>query len=133
MEAKGGFEVEMRPQGEARKADGSTLGRMSLEKSFHGDLDATSRGEMLTAMTDVEGSAAYVAFEQVTGSLHGRRGTFVFHHSGTMSRAGPRLSLTVVPDSGSGELAGIEGSMRIDVVDGVHSYVFEYTLPSRSD
>jgi hypothetical protein len=129
MQATGGFEVEIVPQGEPQKADGSTLGRMSVRKTFHGDLDGVSSGEMLTAMTDVEGSAAYVALEQVTGSLQGRHGTFVLHHSGTMSRDGPRLTVTVVPDSGSGELTGIQGTLRIDVRNGVHTYVFDYSVP----
>jgi negative regulator of replication initiation len=128
MRAKGAFEVEMQPQGQGQKAEGSTLGRMTLTKTFHGDLEATSRGEMLTAMTEVEGSAAYVAFEQVTGSLDGRRGTFVLHHSGTMNREGQQLDLKVVPDSASGELAGLEGSMKIEIVEGQHFYGFEYTI-----
>ncbi|MCI4326331.1 MAG: DUF3224 domain-containing protein [Thermoplasmata archaeon] len=120
----------MEPQGAEHKAPGSTLGRMSIRKNFHGDLEATSRGEMLTAMTDVEGSAAYVALEQVNGTLGGRTGAFVLHHSGTMTRGAPKLVLVVVPDSGCGELEGLEGAMQIEIVDGEHSYVFEYQLPS---
>jgi hypothetical protein len=125
--------VQMEPQGAEHKAPGSTLGRMSIRKKFHGDLEATSRGEMLTAMTEVEGSAAYVALEQVTGTLGGRSGAFVLHHSGTMTRGAPRLVLVVVPDSGSGDLQGIDGTMQIEIVDGDHSYVFEYQLPNVTD
>jgi hypothetical protein len=102
---------------------------MSIDKQFHGDLEATSKGEMLTAGTGVKGSAGYVAIEKVSGSLHGRSGAFVFQHSGTMTRGAPQLTITVVPDSGTGELVGLAGKMAIDVVNGKHSYDFEYTLP----
>jgi hypothetical protein len=101
---------------------------MSIDKQFHGDLRATSKGEMLTAGTGVEGSAGYVAIEQVDGTLHGRSGTFVLQHSGTMARGVPQLTITVVPDSGTGELAGLAGKMTIEIADGRHSYDLEYTL-----
>jgi hypothetical protein len=101
---------------------------MAIAKEFDGDLAATSRGTMLAAMTAVKGSAGYVAIEQVTGRLGGREGTFVLQHSGTMTRGVPELSVTVVPDSGTGDLTGLAGRMTIDVVDGKHSYSFEYCL-----
>lgn len=106
-----------------------TRGRISINKQFHGDLDATSIGEMLSAMTAVKGSAGYVAMERVTGALQGRRGSFVLQHSGTMNRGEPVLSVTVVPDSGTGELAGLSGSLGIDIREGVHHYHLEYALP----
>lgn len=124
--ATGSFEVQLIPQGEEDKAEGSTLGRMTIAKQFRGDLEATGKGEMLTAMTDRKGSAGYVAVERVTGALHGRVGGFVLQHSGTMSGQGLTLSVTVVPDSGTGALTGLAGSMAIG--DG-HTYTFEYTLP----
>lgn len=126
--AKGSFTVDMKPQGEPASADGVSLGRLSLDKRFEGDLQATSRGEMLTAMTSVQGSAGYVAIERVTGTLHGRRGSFVFQHSGSMARGAQQLSITVVPDSGTGELAGLEGTFRLQIVDGRHLYEFDYRL-----
>lgn len=105
-----------------------TRGRISINKQFRGDLDATSIGEMLSAMTAVKGSAGYVAMEQVSGALHGRKGSFVLQHSGTMNRGEPSLSVSVVPDSGTGELAGISGKLSIDIRAGVHHYGFEYSL-----
>ncbi len=127
--AKGTFTVEMKPQSDARANDGVSLGRMSLDKRFEGDLVATGQGEMLTAMTAVKGSAGYVAIARVTGSLNGRSGSFVFQHTGTMTRGAQQLSISVVPDSGTGALAGISGSFRINIVDGKHFYEFEYALP----
>jgi hypothetical protein len=103
---------------------------MSIDKRFHGDLEATSRGEMLSAMTAVKGSAAYSAVEHVSGTLGGRRGTFVLQHTGVMARGAQRLGITVVPDSGTGELAGLAGTMQIHVEGGKHSYTFDYTLPA---
>src|SRR5262245_57977084 len=110
--ATGTFDVKLTPQSED-KAEGSTLGRMSIGKRFRGDLEATGKGEMLTAMTEVQGSAAYVAVERVTGTLRDLSGSFVMQHSGTMNRGTQQLSLTVVPDSGTGQLAGITGRMAI--------------------
>ena len=118
----------MTPQGPEDKAEGSTIGRMSIEKQFHGDLEATSKGEMLSAMTDVKGSAGYVAIERVTGTLKGRSGSFVLQHTGTMTRGAPELTITVVPDSGSDQLVSLAGKMAIKIVDGKHSYDFEYVL-----
>ena len=126
--ASGAFEVKLVPQAMDDQAEGAPLGRMVIDKQFHGDLEATSKGEMLTAGTSVKGSAGYVAIEQVTGTLHGRSGSFVLQHSGTMTRGAPQLTITVVPDSGTGELAGLAGRMTIDIDDGKHSYGFEYTL-----
>lgn len=123
--ATGTFEVKMSPQ-DAPESPG--VGRMLLDKQFHGDLEATSKGQMLAAMTPVQGSAGYVAIEQVTGKLKGRAGTFVLQHHGIMNRGEPSLSVTVVPDSGTGELAGLSGRMDILIEGGKHSYVFEYTL-----
>ena len=125
--ATGTFEVKLAPLAED-KGEGSTLGRMSIDKQFHGDLEATSKGEMLTAMTEVKGSAGYVAIERVSGTLQGRKGSFVLLHRGIMTGGGQELSLTVVPDSGSGELVGLAGKMEIKIVEGKHFYEFEYTL-----
>jgi hypothetical protein len=102
---------------------------MALAKQFHGDLQGTSRGTMLSAMTAVKGSAGYVALEAVTGALHGRAGSFVLQHSGTLTRGEPSLSVTVVPDSGTGQLEGLTGRLVIVMTDGNHSYEFDYTLP----
>ena len=125
--ASGAFEVKVSPLATDDKAD-ATLGRMSIDKQFRGDLEGTSKGEMLTAATSVKGSAGYVAIERVSGTLHGRRGSFVLQHSGTMTRGAPQLTITVVPDSGSGQLVGLAGKMMITIADGKHSYDFEYTL-----
>jgi hypothetical protein len=128
--ASGSFDVTMTPQGPEDKAEGSTMGRMSIDKHFLGDLDATSRGQALMGVSDVPGSAGYVAMERVTGTLKGRRGSFLLQHTGTMSKScGYQLSVTVVPDSGSGELLGLSGKLDIKIVDGKHFYTFEYTLP----
>ncbi len=128
--AKGTFEPKVTQAVADDKANGSTLGRWTLAKTIHGDLEGTSEGEMLTAGTDVKGSAGYVAMERVTGTLEGRRGSFVLQHSGTMSHGALQLSVTVVPDSGSGELQGIAGTMAIQIAaDGKHSYQFGYALP----
>jgi hypothetical protein len=127
--ATGTFEVKLTPQGAAAGDLDASLGRMAIDKQIHGDLDATSRGEMLTAMTAVKDSAGYVAIEKVSGTLDGRSGTFVLQHSATMTRGTPQLSITVVPDSGTGQLVGLTGSMSIVVAGGKHSYEFDYTLP----
>lgn len=128
--ARGSFTVEMKPQSEPGAVEGVNLGRMSLDKRFEGDLVATGQGEMLTALTPVKGSAGYVAIERVTGTLQGRSGSFVFQHSGSMDRGAQQLSITVVPDSGTGELAGISGTFRLNIVEGRHFYEFEYSLPN---
>ena len=123
------FEVKLTPQTPAAQGD-SALGRLTIDKQFHGDLEGVSRGEMLTAMTPVDGSAGYVAIERVSGALHGRKGSFVLQHSGTMTRGAAELVISVVPDSGTGELAGITGRMVITIADGKHSYELEYALPT---
>lgn len=125
--AEGPFDVKMVPQS-ADPAGGESIARMLLDKRFHGALDATSKGQMLAMRTAVEGSAGYVAMEVVTGKLDGRQGSFVLQHSGTMNRGAPTLILTVVPDSGTGELAGLSGNMAIDIAAGKHSYRFDYSL-----
>jgi len=122
--------VKLTPQEPGDKAADATLGRMSIDKQFHGDLEGTSKGEMLTAGTSVKGSAGYVAIERVSGTLGGRSGAFVLQHSGTMTRGAPQPTITVVPDSGTGQLAGLAGKMAIAIADGKHSYDFEYTLAS---
>lgn len=126
--AKGTFEVKLAPQPDEKVGD-PTIGRMSLDKVFGGDLEAVGRGQMLGVRTDVEGSAGYVAMERIAGKLHGREGSFALQHSGTMTRGAMQLSITVVPDSGTGQLAGLAGKMSINIADGKHSYDFEYTLP----
>ena len=126
--AAGPFDVKVTPQAPEPGGD-PAFGRLLLDKKFHGDLEATSRGQMLTAGTEVEGSAGYVAIEKVDGTLHGRRGTFVLQHSGTMTRGAPSLTIRVVPDSGTGELEGVSGTMTISIAaDGAHSYDFDYAL-----
>ncbi len=127
--ASGSFEVTLTPQSSDDSAEGANLGRMSIDKRFHGDLEATSEGQMLSAVTKVDGSAGYVAIERVSGNLEGRRGTFVLQHSGTMTRGAQQLTVTVVPDSGTEQLIGLAGTMTITIEDGEHFYEFEYTLP----
>lgn len=126
--ATGPFEVKLSPQPLHEEADGTPMGRMSIDKQFRGALEATSKGEMLTAMGGVKGSAGYVAIEVVTGTLDGRRGSFALQHMGVMNRGVPTLSVSVVPDSGSGELDGISGKMNIIIAEGKHSYDFEYSI-----
>lgn len=128
--ASGPFDVKVTPQATGEEAGASVFGRMTIDKQLHGDLEATSKGVMLTAGTAVQGSAGYVALEQVTGALKGKKGSFILQHSATMNRGTPQLSITVVPDSGTGELAGLAGKMNIVIAEGgKHSYDFEYTLP----
>lgn len=124
--ASGSFDVTLAPQSQTA-AEGTSLARLSIDKQFHGDIEATSVGEMLSAGTDA-GSAVYVAIERVTGTLNGRSGSFVLVHHGTMTPATQQLTITVVPDSGTGQLRGLDGSMTISIADGKHSYDFAYTL-----
>jgi hypothetical protein len=126
--ASGTFEVKLAPQTVEDGAD-ADMGRMSIDKQFHGDLEGTSKGQMISAMGSVKGSAGYVAMERVTGKLKGLAGSFVLQHSGTMNRGTAQLSVTVVPDSGTGQLEGLAGKMTIKIDAGKHSYDFEYTLP----
>ncbi|HVZ37783.1 MAG TPA: DUF3224 domain-containing protein [Candidatus Kapabacteria bacterium] len=126
--ASGPFDVKLTPQTNEENVGDPTIGRMALDKEFHGDLEATSRGQMLAVGTEVKGSAGYVAMERVAGTLNGRAGTFALQHFGLMTRGTPHLTITVVPDSGTGELAGLAGTMTINIDEGKHSYQFDYTL-----
>jgi hypothetical protein len=126
IHARGTFDVQLTPQAITDSATKETLGRMSIVKQYHGDLDGTGSGEMLTAMSAVKGSGAYVAVERVTGTLAGRHGSFLLQHMGTMARGAQSLSITVVPDSGTDGLAGITGTLSITITDGKHFYDFEY-------
>ncbi len=128
MRASGPFEVKLTPQPVDDNGD-ATLGRMSIDKQFHGDLEATSKGQMLSAGTSVKGSAGYVAMERVSGVLQGRKGSFILQHNATMNRGTPQLSITVVPDSGTEQLTGLKGKMDVIITEGKHSYDFEYTVP----
>lgn len=129
MRASGRFEVDLRRLDPFTTGSKEvTVGRMAIDKTFHGDLQARSRGEMLTATTSVQGSAGYVAIEQVKGALDGRQGTFVLQHFGIMDRGEGRLVLEVVPDSGTGGLTGLSGQMTIRIEDGEHYYELEYTF-----
>ncbi|MGY4723975.1 DUF3224 domain-containing protein [Burkholderia pyrrocinia] len=129
LQANGPFEVKLNPESLSSVAENTGLGRMSLDKQFHGDLEAVSHGEMLAFRSSVQGSAGYVAMETVQGTLGGRQGSFVLQHSSTMTRGQPKQSITVVPDSGAGELLGLSGSMIINIDNGRHSYIFDYALP----
>ena len=122
--ARGTFEVNLLRQ----TPDDPVIGRMLIDKKFHGDLEATSKGQMISASTGVQGSAGYVAIERVVGTLRGRAGSFVLQHSGTMTRGEPQLTVTVVPDSGTDDLEGLTGKMAITIADGRHSYEFDYQL-----
>jgi hypothetical protein len=130
LHATGPFEVKLDPQAPDEKGGAAAIARILIDKHFHGDLEATSKGTMLAAGTGAKGSSGgYVALEFVTGALNGHTGTFVLQHSATMNRGVPHLTVTVVPDSGTGQLTGLAGIMDILITDGKHSYDFEYTLP----
>ena len=124
LQAIGEFEVKLNPLAGYDAA----VGRLSIDKQFHGDLEAGSKGEMLAIGTEVEGSAGYVAMERVSGTLHGRSGTFALQHNGTANRGATQLTVTVVPDSGTGALVGLSGNMNIIIAAGKHSYEFDYML-----
>jgi hypothetical protein len=126
--ALGSFEVEMKRDSDDDLVEGTALGSRMVSKRFHGDLDGTSQGRMLTGMTRVDGSAGYVLIERVHGRVHGRSGTFLLQHSGILERGTPRQTIEVVPDSGSGELVGIRGRMTIQVSGDAHSYEFDYEI-----
>jgi hypothetical protein len=128
--ASGTFAVKTNPQkADNKEAESANIGRMSLDKTFQGDLEATGKGEMLFFGTAVEGSGGYVAIERVSGTLRGRSGEFVLQHIGTMKGGVPQMSVSVLPDSGTGQLVGLTGTMTIKIEDGKHFYEFEYTLP----
>ena len=133
--ASGPFDVKVTPQKpDTQIARTANLGRLTIDKRFHGDLEASGRGEMLATQSDTKGSAGYVALERVTGKLQGRSGGFVLLHSATMKRGAPETTITVVPDSGTGELTGLAGSMRITVAaDGSHSYEFDFRIEPPPD
>lgn len=128
MRAEGTFEITLTPQPADAYFDAVSLGRLTIDKTFRGDLEGTSRGQMMSAVTSVKGSAGYVAIERVTGTLEGKSGTFVLQHSGTMNRGQASLVLTVVPDSATAGLTGLSGSMQIIIEEGKHSYVFDYAI-----
>ena len=127
--AKGTFDVKTTPQ-PAAEGDDSGIARLLLDKHFHDDLEAVSRGQMLAASGTIKGSAGYVAIEKATGTLAGRKGSFILYHIGTMNRGVATLSVTVVPDSGTDQLTGLAGSMNIIIANGAHSYEFSYSLPA---
>ncbi len=124
MQASGTFDINMTPQ-----PDAQPWGRQRLEKVFHGPLEGASTGEMLAVRTEVKGSAGYVALEKVTATLDGRKGSFFLQHAGLMDKGTPSLTVHVVPDSGTGELKGLAGTMAIKVEGGKHTYTFSYSLP----
>ena len=126
--AVGPFEVSLKPLPMDDERGSDMLGRMSIDKQFHGDLEGTSKGQMLTGGTAIRNSAGYVAIERVTGSLKGRKGSFILQHTGIMNRGAPSLVITIVPDSGTGQLDGIRGTMAIKIEGGKHSYELNYTL-----
>jgi hypothetical protein len=127
--ASGSFDVKLKPMGgEEKIVEGASLGRMQIEKHFGGDLHGSSKGEMLSAMSTVKGSAGYVAIERVVGSLQGRAGSFVLQHNGVATRGAQQLSIIIVPDSGTGQLSGISGTMNIRIVEGKHYYDLDYAI-----
>jgi hypothetical protein len=126
VHARGTFDVKTIPQ--PADEEGVAIGRLLLDKQFHGDLEATSKGQMIAVRTGVTNSAGYVAMEQVSGTLLGRTGSFVLQHSGTVNRGEQELLITVVPDSGTGELTSLMGTMTIIIEGGKHSYDFEYSM-----
>ena len=126
----GPFDVKITPQKpDTQIARAANLGRLTIDKRYHGDLEAIAKGEMLATQTEVKGSAGYVAMERVTGKLKGRSGSFVLQHNATMNRGTAELAIAVVPDSGAGELRGLSGKMRIVIApDGAHSYEFDFKI-----
>jgi len=128
--ATGSFEVSLEPLSNTEVSNNAHLGRLLLNKKFSGDLTASARGQMLSAGTTTRGSAAYVAIDQVTGMLEGRKGSFMLQHTGRMNRGVPSLSIMVVPDSGTDELAGLTGTLSINIIDGQHFYDFLYSFPA---
>jgi hypothetical protein len=132
LHASGTFVVRLQPHSLADAGADASLGRMTIDKTFIGDLEATGKGEMLTAGSPDKGSAGYVAMERVSGTLHGRSGSFALQHSGTMNGGAFELTINVVPGSSTGALEGLSGALGINIVDGVHFYTFDYTLPGES-
>lgn len=126
--ATGIFDVSLKTLPMDNDPGTQLLGRMSIDKQFHGDLEGTSKGQMLTGGTIIKNSAGYVAIERVVGSLKGRKGSFILQHTGAMNRGEPSLVITVVPDSGTDQLEGLKGTMKIDINAGKHSYEIDYIL-----
>lgn len=129
--ARGTFDVALVPQPPAGEIESAGPGRLTLDKRYAGDLQGTARGQMLAIRTATQGSAGYVAIETVTGTLEGRSGSFALQHSGTMDRGAASLSVTVIPDSATDGLTGLRGTLRIDVAEREHRYVFDYELPEQ--
>ncbi|GGX35352.1 DUF3224 domain-containing protein [Undibacterium squillarum] len=129
QQIRGSFDVQLQAQPAAEAIASAALGRRTILKQFHGELDAASLGEMLSVHTAVKGSAAYVALERVSGTLSGKRGSFVLMHTGLMDKGQSSLTVQVVPDSATEELQGLSGTMQIEIREGKHFYVFDYQLP----
>lgn len=129
QQIRGSFDVTLQAQAPAAAIADANLGRQTIDKQFHGDLNAHSLGEMLAATTEVKGSAGYVAIERVNGTLRGKRGSFVLMHTGVMDQGRRHLTIQVVPDSATDELLGLQGQMQIEIEDGKHYYIFDYSLP----
>lgn len=130
MRASGTFEVKLAPVGNDSTPEGPNLGRMSMDKTFQGDFEGVGKGEMITAVSvTVKESAAYSAVERLTGTLRGKKGSFALQHTGIMNRGKPSLTITVVPDSGTGALVGLTGQMDIIIEGKEHKYVFAYSMP----
>jgi hypothetical protein len=127
-QAKGTFEIQATREPPYDSADGVVIGRTKFDKQWSGDVEATSVVEMISAGTEVKGSAAYVAMERIRGKVHGKSGSFVVHHTGILDRGAPSLSIRIVPDSGTGELRGISGTIQIDIVEKKHFYTLDYAL-----
>jgi len=128
--ASGTFDINLKPLPDEEKIAGLKVGRMVFDKQFKGDLEGTSKGEMMTAAASVDGSGGYVAVERFDGTLRGRKGTFVLLHHGTMKRGGDfKVTIPVVPDSGTGQLMGLTGNLTINITNGQHFYEFDYALP----
>jgi Protein of unknown function (DUF3224) len=130
MHARGTFDVQVVPLPADAYADGTSMGRMSIDKQLHGDLTGTGKGQMLTGMGSVKGSAAYSAMERITGTVNGQRGSFMLQHTGIVSGGSQSLVITIVPDSGTEQLSGISGTFTIVVEGKQHSYDLAYTLPT---
>jgi hypothetical protein len=129
VRVSGAFDLTMTPAGATEREGRTETGRMLLDKQYFGELSATGKGQMLTAMTDTKGSAGYVAIERVTGTLGGKKGSFVIQHTGTMHAGAQHLVINIVPESGTGQLAGISGTMAIRMVERKHFYDLDYALP----
>ncbi len=135
LHAAGPFDAKTTPlpADDATAGAGVNISRYAVDKQYHGDIEGTGKGEMLGAGDPAKGYAGYVAIEHVTGTLHGRSGSFALQHSGMMEQGKFQLTVSVVPGSGTGGLAGIAGTMTIIITNGKHSYDFEYTLPAKSE